>query len=487
MITVKGGGGVLNNPPVISELQTTDVEKTTITISYKVTDKDLQIVRHYISVSGVYDKKEITSVVGYDKDLFTYTITGLTQGTEYTIQVFASDGFYESASEAIKETTDSDIIVGFSLNENDSNPDTCITYTDAAVGVTPASGESLNGWANMFPFKKMKLVALKGNNFYKEIRKDDMTKYVDGTDVGTDVDVMLQMPKFWMKKTNTSNGYKVQFSNKAISGYDARDFEMGGVSKDFLRIASYYTNTENKSNRIGSAKNFPIGAIHKDGLPAEIKGKGSGFLLETSTAKTLEIFLFMLAYKSIDSEKLGLGKTMTTLDSSNGKGWISATEDGVTFLGLNHFITTTKTNIWGLQYLFDYLPRPGTSEYYLNKIDTYILNKNTQSQTKADAIEGTIGTGWLTGSNPPAGYISKFMKTTSYAPMFRPIENEGSATTYYKSRITGNFTPNTSGNSFYAIQFGGTHLFDMNIQKENASVGGAVEVSAPCRLIQIGN
>ena len=95
-LSIKSICGTINEVPQISNLISTLQTKDTIDIKYHVEDVELTICRHYITVKTatetVIDNAEITNVVGYDKTDFSYSITGLKMGTNYTIQIFCSDG-----------------------------------------------------------------------------------------------------------------------------------------------------------------------------------------------------------------------------------------------------------------------------------------------------------------------------------------------------------------------------------------------------------
>lgn len=228
MITVKGSGGMLNAPPTISEFKSIgEPTQNSISISYKVTDADLQIVRHYITVKTstgvIFNKKEITKEVGYENpnNIFSYTINGLKRETSYTIQITCSDGFTESNSIAIQQKTEDFNSFGFVLNESIADPKSQerVKYIDGAVGIPPASVESgLGEWENHFPFKDIKMFGYQNGVRTKEINKNNKKLYIDGTPVPPDVDVFTRFPKIWVTVNKTGSKITVKLSKKRIAG-----------------------------------------------------------------------------------------------------------------------------------------------------------------------------------------------------------------------------------------------------------------------------
>src|SRR5574344_2164725 len=91
-------------------------------------------------------------------------------------------------------------VFGVSIDLTNSNPETAVTYTDDAVGMTPGSAE----WDTMPIFKDIKPCVLKGGVVQYYLNPNDFTKKADGTaaDItsGNDGDVMIEIPK---------TGYKI--------------------------------------------------------------------------------------------------------------------------------------------------------------------------------------------------------------------------------------------------------------------------------------
>lgn len=131
-------------------------------------------------------------------------------------------------------------IYGVRVMENNSNPNSCCTYIENAVGVNPANSISLGGWTNKFPFNEIRIVGFKNGQVTKEIKKDNKAQYTDGSTVPTDVDVMVEIPKVYWKFTNIINGYELRISNyKVDSTWDCYAHKVGGVEKDHIYVGTY--------------------------------------------------------------------------------------------------------------------------------------------------------------------------------------------------------------------------------------------------------
>lgn len=197
-ISIKSIGGTINEVPKVSDLKVTAFETETIDIEYRVEDAELTICRHYLLLNGA--KTEITKEVGYESstNIFKYKITGLKMNTPYTIQIVASDGYDEGLSKAVQQTTQNAIIYGVRVMENNTNPESCVTYIEQAVGTTPANSTSLGGWEDKWPFNKVRMVGFKNGKVTKEINPYQKLYYKEGSAVQHDEDVMVEIPKvYW--------------------------------------------------------------------------------------------------------------------------------------------------------------------------------------------------------------------------------------------------------------------------------------------------
>lgn len=362
MITVKGGGGMLNNPPVINEFKVINVGPKNITISYKVEDVDLQIVRHFLTVHSengiVINKKDITKELGYEKpnNLFSYNIPGLTRNTNYTIQIECTDGLVSSFV-SLEQRTENTVVYELIVNENNSNSFTSVTYGGDAVGIEPAVGTDLKGWANKFPFNKIRLVGLKNGKVTKEIQKNNKKLYIDGTrvDADPDVDVMTEFPKIYWKFVKQANGYKIIISDKSIDGGACFAHRRGSIERNTAYLGCYLGSVDSKK-RLRSQSGKPIVTNldkYRSFVNSETGHSLKGYEIEYFYLRHLESILQMLAYKNRNIQldlgwpKAGTWKTTGTLDEA---GFIVGTPNSVSrvvFLGIEDIYGNIPTYLAG--------------------------------------------------------------------------------------------------------------------------------------------
>lgn len=370
MITVKGGGGMLNNPPVINEFKVINVGPKNITISYKVEDIDLQIVRHFLTVHSengvVINKKDITKELGYEKpnNLFSYNIPGLTRNTNYTIQIECTDGLVSSFV-SLGQRTENTVVYELIVNENNSNSFTSVTYGGDAVGIEPAVGTDLKGWANKFPFNKIRLVGLKNGAVTKEIQKNNKKLYVDGTrvDADPDVDVMTEFPKIYWKFVTQPNGYKIIISDKSIEGGACFAHRRGNIERDVAYLGCYLGSVDSQKRlRSQSGKSIVTSLDnYRSFLNSETGHSLKGYEIEYFYLRQLESILKMLAYKNRNAQ-LDLGwakarawKTTGTLDTA---GFIVGSPNSVgrvSFLGIEDVYGNIPTYLRGSMADYNYL------------------------------------------------------------------------------------------------------------------------------------
>ena len=416
-ISASGGGGAVGNKPVISNFRC-EGEPTldSFVIKYIAIDNDNQILRHTLILDG--KRTEISTDVGCENinREFTYTVKNLKGGTKYNVQIEVTDGVETVQSDVISVTTSNVQTYGVKVMENNSNPNTSVTYIEGAVGVNPANSTSLGGWANKFPFDKIRIVGFKNGQVVKEIKKEDCTKYIDGTTVPTDVDVMVEIPKFYYKFTNISNGYELRISNTKIEGSDCYAHKVGGVEKDFIYIAKYLGYIDGNKMRSRSGVS-PSGNYTISQFRQYANNVGSGYQPNNHLSRTAVLILYLIAYKNLNSQQaLGYGYANGNSSShqtggTNTKGLVYGESGGkqqMCFLGIEDF--------WGNMYQF-------VDGMKLNGYNIMVATNNKSFNDSASGYEN-VGT-----TKSLSGRIDKVAHTNKGG--FFPMSTSGSDTTYY--------------------------------------------------------
>ena len=450
-LSIKGGGGIINEVPKVSGLKVTAFEMDTIDIEYKVEDVELTICRHYLLLNGV--RTEITKQVGYESstNIFKYQITGLKLNTPYTIQIRATDGHDEGLSKAIQQTTKNGIVYGVRVMENNSNPSSCITYIEEAVGVTPANSTSLGGWADKWPFKDIRMVGLKNGAVTKEINPNKKTHYKDGSVVPHDVDVMVEFPKIYWNFTNISNGYELRISNAQMnSNYVCLAHKVGGLEKDYIYIGAYLGYNEGGKLRSISGVR-PTIMTPMAQFRQYAHNVGDGYQQFNWFTLILSQNLYLIAYKNLNSQQaLGYGyanydhnNNGTNTGGTNTKGMIYGESGGkqqICFLGIEDFYGNLSQWVDGIKI-------DGSCNTFVTP-DNKIFNDNAS---------GYKNIGRFTNESIH-GKISKVAHTNEGG--FFPRECNGSETTYYcdYAHLIPNYVTNFGGDYDDKLEAGAFNL-----------------------------
>lgn len=147
-------------------------------------------------------------------------VTGLENGTTYYLSFFpySDQGVFNYNQANRREATPTAyVLYGYRIDKNDSNPATRITYTEMAVGMTPAYMDYTNGvfnygsWADAWFItgNKPYMVKSDGTVGY-ELNASDYTKKLDGTasDIANssyDGNAMASFPLVWFKRWEEGN------------------------------------------------------------------------------------------------------------------------------------------------------------------------------------------------------------------------------------------------------------------------------------------
>ncbi|MBY1363214.1 hypothetical protein KWW24_18025, partial [Clostridioides difficile] len=236
-------------------------------------------------------------------------------------------------------------VYGISVNEDypedvtTEQKEQAVTYTKASVGLTPAKISALNSWENIYPYSKMRVVGFKDGEVYKEIKKENFKQYVDGTTVGTDVDVMIEIPKVYWKFETTEKGYNVSMASyKAGEGFECLAHTVGKTEKDFIYIGAYIGTYQNNKPR--SITGVAPGTSSRETLRESIKG--TGYQLFNYYSFLLLQILYLFAYKHLDSQ-IAFGSGSASQSYSGGtdlKGFnYGANGQQIKFLGVE--------SLWG--------------------------------------------------------------------------------------------------------------------------------------------
>lgn len=135
-------------------------------------------------------------------------------------------------NDLVWEKQPSQIIYGIkldrTLNSNEPLATSWGTYTDDAVGLNGAYMDFTNdtfvdnGWFDRFPFNEIKPCIVNNGQVVGYLKKDDYTKYEDGTSAPnndrTAGNVMVEIPKIYYKISADNQYNYIQISNQTFDG-----------------------------------------------------------------------------------------------------------------------------------------------------------------------------------------------------------------------------------------------------------------------------
>lgn len=480
--TSTGGGGSANTAPVIRNFKAEHIGNTTITIRYVAEDTENAILRHYIYVNG--QKKEITKEVKQNEELkeFEYTITGLTKETLYKIQVEVSDSLDTVRSDIINISTKAYVIYGIRVDENNSNPDTWIEYIDDAIGVETATNTSLGGWANKFPFNKIRIVGLLNGQVTKEINMNDKTKYIDETPVLKDVDVMVEIPKIYWDFKEIANGYELRISDHKFTktacclAHTVNDKEKDHIYIGVYEASMVKSETDIKpclrsvNDEIISIRNNSKSYINS----LKQNNKKGYYILNWYSVILLQI-LFLILFRNSNSKKvLGQGlyrKYNCKTGSANLKGIMygdpNNKEEPISFLGIENIYGNFDTIICGL---YTNILKTGDRNFSL-----LISEQNNENSLNTDLIEKKEVYSGLIKS----GYITKIYKKNNLGFYGDLKELNGSSNLFY----CNDQNINNYRDEIRSYSFGGQSNYGGFFNINNADIS---DESTSSRLVYLG-
>lgn len=246
-------------------------------------------------------------------------------------------------------------------NGADGTPE-AIEYLDDCYGFTPMTMSSegaldAGDWgtagAELLECFKPCVIANNSDTPAYFLRKDDLTKKLDGTDAvltGEDGDVMVQVSKLYGRITRVGNKAKVSIMN--FKEYDDCFCfnDIAGEENDYLYRGRYKAGkvVGDSSNVMRSISNVvPMVNMTRATGRSRAKARGTGYHQNNPYLLFLWEFMFMMLFKTRQSQTaLGNGRVKSTNTKaaacgwSDDKPWIWGNQDGtsgVVFLGVEDF------------------------------------------------------------------------------------------------------------------------------------------------------
>ena len=279
--------------------------------------------------TGAYPTSVTDGVVVYAGANTSYTDTTVINGTAYYYRAFSYDwdNNYNTteAGQEVIATPFAFVIYGVKIDTTNSNPETALTYTDDAVGFTPAAGNngtfSYGSWADKFPFNAIKpCLYLNGAvNYY--LNPNNYAQKIDGvtaSDItsGTDGDVMVEFPKIWWKFETIGTDLYVRYADAQIdASYKPLAHLRGTTEKDKCYISAYMGYNLTSKLRSLSAKT-PTATQTIGAFRTLAQANGAGYDQMAYYQLLMLQVLFIVMFKNRDSQT-ALGRGFVDANSAS--------------------------------------------------------------------------------------------------------------------------------------------------------------------------
>lgn len=347
-----------------------------------------------------------------------FEINGLTNGTTYYFALFpyADTG----ATNINEENRLSGIPQPFkkmtvNIDLTNSNPATCITYADDAIGMTPGSA----AWDEFFGHYP---VLLQNGAEVGKLNRNNFAQFENGSaaDItsGNAGDVMIAFPRRGLTINTVGNTLTISMTDDP----DNTDFEYmahtrGTTRKDVFYLGAYKGNTISSRLRSLSGKT-PTASQTIGTFRTQAQANGAGYENSGFYQLTFRQAMYLLKYRNLDSQ------------TAVGRGYVD---------GNSAAIATGGTNAKGM----DYGETTGKLQMKLFGLEDFwgnvyewidgIVTSSTRNMLTATTGFNDAGTGYTDqgqGATANIGnYMSKPQGTTKTG--FLAKEVTGSATTYF--------------------------------------------------------
>ena len=323
------------------------------------------------------------------------------------------------------------------IDESNSNPLSCCTYADDAVGMTKGSDE----WDEIFGYKPC---VFKDGAVYKYLNPNDFTKFADGTDATNYMsmttsyasvqgyDVMIEFPRMGLKITNANNKITISLTDNPNSE-DFRYYahESNGVAKNTFYLGAYdgwITNAYQSKNTLRSlsGSTYTTGGL----TIFEAATSRSNYCILAFYQMLYIQALYIVKYGNLNSQ-VAVGNGAVGVTTALKAGTMDA--NGMCYGNTTN--QTTGMKLFGLEHLWGNVPqwvcgvRLDSSTSVSNRIALFTTTNVQASTTTATYQEQGVLSTKLSGTQ--AGYIKTVFGTTGAGFVSNYKTGSGSATTYY--------------------------------------------------------
>lgn len=355
-------------------------------------------------------------------------VIGLTNGVTYYISVFpksTSGGINTDESQIVSVTPTSQIIYTIKIDQSNSNPLTCCTYADDAIGMTKGS----DAWDTIFGYKPC---IMKNGVVQGYLNPNDFTKYEDGTTApitDTNYDVMIEFPRMGLDISTSGTFITIKLTDaKDDSNFQYLAHRRGNVQKNYFYLGAYIASGSLNVNNIdvleirstsgciplveGMLTNLIDGA-HDHGSGYEIMGFYQWAYIQA---------LYVMKYGNLNSQAT-LGKGYVNGDSAQVTG--ATNRSGLCYGNLNS--DTDRVKLFGLEDAWGNVYQRICGLYSDASRNLLTTTDNFSTNISASAWEYSIGSGVTSNIS---GYMTESQGSNNGGFIAKSVSS-GSSTTYY--------------------------------------------------------
>lgn len=369
-----------------------------------------------------------------------------------------ANGTYDATDDSLKgyssvsvDVDVNQVVYGFHINGNESDPSARVTYLADAIGATPAHMDYENNvfdygsWRDAWFIKGIKPCILGQDGVVqKYLDPNDYEKDIDGNSVTIDstlsgANVMIEFPKIWYKvipdADDKYSGSVFIAKTKLDDGYkDYAYIDYQGNHKDHFYMAAY------NSAQINNVLRSVSGAQVIDSLTGQqevdrASANGNGWYTEDNGEVLLIDFLLILIGKSTNTQAVfGKGLSVNGSQTINREFRTGVHNKRGLFHGTNNGAANVYTNavkVFGIENWWGFQLRRYAGDMLVEGQRKIKLCYCQEDGSTVDAFNST-GSGYVNVGDTPSGtnggYINKMV--FGHDGMFSSISS-GTETTDY--------------------------------------------------------
>lgn len=407
-------GIVATDPPSNVSNITVYPSDSKLTITWTDPDDVVWGGTRVVIKAGSYPENENDGIVVVDNlernkyQTVGFTQSGLTNHVEYFIGFFpysTSGAVNFSEDNRATGTPEEPNVYGVQIDLADENPESCLTYTDGAIGMTGGSSD----WVKVFNikpclFKDGQVVGYLNPNNYAQFEDGSSTADITS---GTSGDVMVQFPRMGIKFTKTDTTLLIQLTTATNEeGYSYLAHTRGNEDRNFFYLGAYKSYKASDKLRSLSGKVFTQDNTSLTSYRGVAQANGDGYELMAYFQVLLIQVMYVIAYKNLNSQvALGMGlvngESVLPTGGTNSKGLNYGESTGteqMKLFGLEDFWGNAPTFVDGIYVNSSYSLLLGTDNFSSvgTGYDTYgtVVTFGSQSTYISD-IYGGNETGFI--------------------------------------------------------------------------------------------